>query len=188
MAGFFKQLEAVLTPEQLARMKEQASAFPVHPIWLGLAQGLIAGITANAVAAFGEELGWRGFLQNELGYMGFWKSSLIIGLVWGIWHAPLILQGYNYPQHPLLGVFMMTAFTMLLAPLFSYVRLKAKSVIAAAIMHGTLNGTGGLSTMLIVGGNDLTVGLLGVAGLVTLALADVMLLIYDRFWAKEAIA
>ena len=34
------------------------------------------------------------------------------GVIWGFWHAPLILNGHNYPQHPVVGVFMMVAFSM----------------------------------------------------------------------------
>jgi membrane protease YdiL (CAAX protease family) len=178
MAGMFERFKDMLTPEQLEQMKSQINTLPVHPFWLTLVQGLIAGLTINAVAAFGEELGWRGLLQRELGPLGFWPSSLLIGLIWGIWHAPLILQGHNYPQHPQLGVALMTIWCMLLAPIFSYIRLKACSVIAAAILHGTLNATYGLSIMLIQGGNDLTVGLTGLAGFIVLAMVDVALLIY----------
>ncbi|MFA7628941.1 MAG: CPBP family intramembrane glutamic endopeptidase [Candidatus Dojkabacteria bacterium] len=187
MAGIFEKFESVLTPEQFQQMKAQADASPLHPFWIGLLQGLIAGITINAVAGFGEELGWRGFLQKELGYLGFWKSSIIIGLVWGIWHAPIILQGHNYPEHPQAGVFMMIIFTLLLSPIFSYVRLKAKSVIAAAIIHGSLNATIGLPLMVIKGGNDLTVGATGLAGFIALALANVGIFIYDRYFAREKI-
>ena len=70
----------MLPPEQFERMQRQTAALPVHPFWIALALGLIAGITINAVAGFGEELGWRGFLQKEFGFMGFWKSSLLIGV------------------------------------------------------------------------------------------------------------
>lgn len=187
MAGMFERFKSSLTPEQLQAMRNQAAALPVHPIWLALLQGLIAGVTVNAVAAFGEELGWRGLLQRELGCLGFWKSSAIIGIIWGLWHAPLILQGHNYPQHPLAGVLMMTIFTLLLSPIFGYVRLKAKSVLAAAIMHGTLNGTYGLAIMVIKGGNDLTVGVTGLAGFVVLVCVNLGLLVYDLIFAKEPI-
>ena len=187
MAGMFERFEAALTPEQLAQMQAQAAALPVHPIWLSLAQGLIAGITINAVAAFGEELGWRGFLQLELGGLGFWKSAALIGLIWGIWHAPLILQGHNYPEHPVAGVGLMTLWCLLLAPIFSYIRLKARSVIAAAVLHGTLNATYGLSIMLVKGGSDLTVGLTGLAGFVVLAFVNLGLFSYERLLTKEAL-
>jgi len=179
MAGLFERLSSVLTPEQLARLKSQA-ALPIHPFWVALGQGLAAGITVNAVAGFGEELGWRGLLQKELGFLGFWRMSAAIGVIWGFWHAPLILHGQNYPQHPMAGVFMMTAWTLLLSPIFSYIRLKAKSVIAAAVFHGTLNGTMGLAVMVIAGGSDLTVGATGLAGFIVLALVNIGLFLYDR--------
>jgi len=179
MAGMFERFRSLLTPEQMEQMRKQAEMFPVHPIWLGLIQGLVGGATINAVAAFGEELGWRGFLQRELGPLGFWKSSAIIGVIWGLWHAPLILKGLNYPQHPLLGVPMMVGWCLLLSPIFAYVRLKGKSVIAAAIIHGTLNGTYGLAIMVIRGGNDLTVGLTGFAGFLVLALVNICIFVYD---------
>ncbi|MEK7847611.1 MAG: CPBP family intramembrane glutamic endopeptidase, partial [Chloroflexota bacterium] len=170
MAGMFERFRSLLTPEQLEEMKRQAATLPVHPIWLGLAQGLVAGITVNAVAGFGEELGWRGLLLKELGHLGFWRCSALIGLIWGVWHAPLILQGHNYPQHPVAGAFMMVAFTLLLSPIFSYVRLRANSVIAAAIVHGSLNATLGLALIVVKGGNDLLIGGTGLAGFIVLAL------------------
>lgn len=179
MAGMFERFGAALTPEQIAQMQAQMDTLPIHPIWLGLLQGLIAGITVNAVAGFGEELGWRGFLQRELAGLGFWQSAGLIGLIWGIWHAPLILQGHNYPQHPIAGVGMMTLWCILLSPVLSYIRLRARSVLAAAVFHGTLNGVAGLAIMLIQGSNDLIVGLTGLAGFVVLALVNLGLLVYQ---------
>ncbi len=152
MEGLLERFKSLLTTEQLQQMANHTNILPIPPIWAGLLLGLVAGITINAVAGFGEELGWRGFLQREFAYMGFWKSSAIIGVIWGIWHMPLILQGHNYPQHRVIGVVMMTLLTLLLAPILSYIRLKAKSVIAAAIFHGTFNATYGLSIVLVKGG------------------------------------
>ena len=180
MAGMFERFAASLTPEQLAEMERQVAAMPIHPVWLSLVQGLIFGITINAVAAFGEELGWRGLLQRELSHLGFWKSSALIGVIWGVWHAPVIIQGWNYPQHPVPGVFMMILWTLLLAPIFGYVTLKSRSVIAAAIIHGTLNATAGIPLLVIVGGNDLTVGITGLAGFVVLAIINLAIFVFER--------
>lgn len=188
MAGFIERFASTLTPEQLAELKRQMAAFPIHPLWIGVAQGLIAGLTINAVAGFGEELGWRGLLQRELRHLGFWKSSGLIGLIWGIWHAPIIIQGYNYPQHPVAGVAMMTIFTLLLSPIFGYVTVRARSVMAAAIAHGTLNGTAGVPLMVITGGNDLTVGITGLAGFAVLALINLAIFLHQKMYTKEAIA
>jgi membrane protease YdiL (CAAX protease family) len=180
MRHFFERLAQALPPERIDQMKQQAERLPVHPFWLALGQGLIAGPTINAVAAFGEEVGWRGLLQHELAFLGFWKASILIGAVWGLWHAPLILQGHNYPQHPVIGVFMMTSWCTLLGPIISYVRLRARSVIAAAVMHGSVNATFGLSTMLLKGGNDLTTGLTGLPGFAVLGLVLLSLYVHDR--------
>lgn len=187
MAGLFERFKGILLPEQLQQMERQAAISSIHPFWIALAQGLIAGITINAVAGFGEELGWRGFLQREFEYMSFWKSSVFIGFIWGIWHAPIIVQGHNYPQHPIAGVFMMIAWCLLLAPIFSYIRLKAKSVIAAAILHGSLNATAGLAIMVVKGGGDLLVGVTGAVGFIVLAIINLFIIIFDRFMAKESI-
>ena len=180
MEGMFDLLEAALSSEQVGQMKEQAAGFPVHPVVIALISGLAAGITVNAVAGFGEELGWRGFLQKNLGELGFWKSSGLIGLVWGLWHAPIILQGHNYPEHPLLGVVMMIILCILLAPIFSFIRLKSGSVLAAAVLHGTLNGTGILAIMFVRGGNDLLVGITGMAGFIVLAVTNLLLAVFIR--------
>jgi CAAX protease family protein len=180
MEGMYQRYASSLTPEQMQAMRDSAAALPVHPFWIGLVEGLVAGVTINAVAGFGEELGWRGLLQKELSGLGFWKMSFLTGVIWGIWHAPIILQGYNYPNHPQFGVVMMTVFTTLFAPLIAYARLKAKSVIAAAIMHGSLNGTAGLALILISGGDDLTNGVLGLAGFIVLAMANVILYLWIR--------
>lgn len=179
MQGMFERFASLLTPEQMQQLKERMAGTPLGTIWLILFGGLFAGITINAVAGFGEELGWRGFLQKELAFLGFWRSSLLIGLVWGLWHAPLILQGHNYPQHPVAGVLMMTILCVLLAPIFGYVRMKAKSVIAAAIIHGTFNATYGLSIVLVRGGSDLTTGVTGLPGFVVLAVVILILWRYD---------
>ncbi len=183
----FGYLESVLPPQALEQAKNRTDAMSLHPFWIGLVSALMAGITINAVAGFGEELGWRGFLQKQLIPIGFWKSSVLIGLIWGVWHAPLILHGHNYPDHPVAGVFMMTIFCMLLGPIFSYVTIRAKSVIAAAIIHGSLNATGGLPLSIIKGGDDLTVGFTGLAGFIVLGVVNLVLFTYDLRFAKQPV-
>jgi uncharacterized protein len=187
MTGFFDRMSGVLSPEEIGQMQQSMNELPFSVLWLTLIQGLIAGITINALFAFGEELGWRGFLLRSYQGITLLKASIVIGFIWGIWHAPLILMGHNYPQHPQAGVFMMIVFCLLLTPYHLYITIKSKSVIAAAIMHGSLNATAGISIMAISGGNDLTSGISGLAGFVTLAIFLMMLFIYDRYISKERI-
>lgn len=187
MAGMFKRFESVLSPEQVEEMRSSLATLPIDPVWIMLIQGLIAGITVNAIAGFGEELGWRGFLVKELSEVSFIKASIIIGIIWGIWHSPLILMGHNYPQHPQFGVLMMIIWCTLLTPIFIFITIKAKSVIAAAILHGTLNATAGLAIIKIDGGNDLTIGLTGLAGFVVLVIAIGIFFLYDLKISREKV-
>ncbi|MEE9219589.1 MAG: CPBP family intramembrane glutamic endopeptidase [Acidobacteriota bacterium] len=179
-----EQIEALQLPAGQVEMVQRALE-PLLPhlgtlFWAGQAiTFLVAAPTINAAVALGEELGWRGLLLRELLPGGFWFSSLVIGVVWGVWHLPLILHGHNYPDHPVAGVFMMIALTVLLSPLFAYVRLRAGSVLAAAVAHGALNGSAGIGALLS-GGSDLTVGITGGAGLSVLLLANLLLFVHLR--------
>ena len=175
MAGLFERFRGIIPEQKLAQMRAGFHHLPVSPFWLLLGQGLFASLTMNAVAGFGEELGWRGFLLGEFGGFGFWRSSLLVGAIWGIWHAPMVLQGLHYPSHPVAGVAMMTAWCILLSPLFSYIRLKARSVIAVSVLHGSFNAFSGLALLMVTGGNDLTVGLPGLSGFIVLGLLNVLL-------------
>lgn len=155
-----------------------AKGVPIGPwgiIAITLGSGLLAGATINAVFAFGEEIAWRGFLVRVLEDLGFWKKSILIGVIWGLWHAPFILMGHNYPAHPVAGVFMMIVFCALLSPIMVHIRERSKSVIAAAIAHGTMNATAGISLILLTGGNDLLCGPCGLAGMIVLLVCDIII-------------
>lgn len=158
--------------------REQLGKFGEALPWVLLAQlvfgGVVAGLTVNAIAAFGEELGWRGFMQRALAGRGFWSASALIGVIWGLWHAPLILRGHNYPEHPDFGVLMMVVFCVLLSPLFAHLRERAGSVLAPTIMHGCLNATGGV-LVFVSGGSDLLKGPAGLAGMLVLLAANAWL-------------
>ncbi len=175
MEGMLERFKDVLTPERYAQLTEQIESMPVHPMLMIVVQMLLSGATVNAVAGFGEELGWRGLLYEEWKHRGFWRMSLLTGLVWGVWHLPLVLQGHNFPHFPVAGVFLMILFCVLWSPLFTYVRMKSRSVIAAAVLHGSINASLGLAIVFVKGGNELLVGGMGLAGLLVLAAANVIL-------------
>lgn len=187
MSGLYDRFKDAMTPEEMAQMQQKMNSLPFHPVWLSVIQGFIYGATINALAAFGEELGWRGFLLSEFRKLSFFKACLIIGIIWGIWHAPIILMGHNYPAHPEWGVLLMTVFCTLYTFLFIYITLKARSVIAAALMHGSVNAFAGIALMLSSGGSDLLTGMTGAAGLLALFITIVVLFIYDRWISKENI-
>lgn len=141
---------------------------------------MFAGLTINAFFALGEELAWRGFLPRIMDAWGFWKKSLVIGTVWGFWHAPLVLMGHNYPDHPIVGVFMMILLCVVMTPVFLYLREKSGSTMVAAIAHGTLNGSAGISVMYLAGGNDLLCGTTGLVGIMIFAILDLLIYILKK--------
>lgn len=174
-ANIMKTLGEAVPSEQMAQVRRQIASLPLHPAWLILVGGTLVGATVNAVAALGEEVGWRGLLYMELAHLGFWRSSWLIGLVWGAWHAPMILNGYNYPGHPVAGVALMVVWAILFSPLIGYVRSRTGSVVAAAMMHGSLNGVGMAPAAILTGGDSLTTGILGIPGIGVLTVLNVCL-------------
>jgi membrane protease YdiL (CAAX protease family) len=188
MTAVLDGLNRIMDPADVEQTSRFMEAWPVHPFWISLGQGLVLGPSLNALFALGEELGWRGLLLNELKHLGLWRSSRIIGLIWGVWHAPFILLGHNYPENPVAGIFMMIGFTLVAAPVLSYLRLRSGSVLAPALLHGTLNGLAALPLLVLRGGSDLTVGLTGLAGLAAFGLINVVLYYFrGKFLKKDSL-
>ena len=173
-----------------ATLKQMPSGIgPWGLMAITLVSGLFAGITINAVFAFGEEIAWRGFLVKELKGKNFLTQCLIIGTVWGFWHFPIILNGHNYPDHRVAGVFMMVLMCLALTPILLYFRKKSGSVIVPAIIHGTFNGVVGISSIFVAPGNDLLTGAPGLAGIIVLLLVDLCLFLFDpqgTLFSKDA--
>ena len=155
---------------------------PLPPGALGvlalLALTVGAGVTVNALFALGEEFGWRGYLLWELAPLGFWRASGVIGVLWGVWHAPIVLDGYNYPSFPLVGVAAMTVATVAFSPLYTYFVVRARSVLAAGFFHGVFNAAGG--TLLVYTAarepvlGELVASPVGLAGIAAFVLATAL--------------
>ena len=95
-----------------------------------------------------------------------------MGVVWGIWHAPAVYYGYNFPDHPYLGVLMMTLLTLLMSPILAHLHSQAGTVIAPALFHGTFNAAGGQLSIMVEGGSNLVAAPVGAAGMVVLLLLN----------------
>lgn len=172
--------------DQQAMVREQMGQLPAYMMIISVViSGLITGATINAVAAFGEEYGWRNYLVGALREVKFWKAALFIGVVWGIWHFPLILMGHNYPNEPQWGVLLMVVFCILMGIIELYFVLKTKSMVVAAIMHGTINAVSGAVIYFILGGNDFLNGLPGLSGFIVMGLTILCIWIYDKFISKD---
>lgn len=109
--------------------------------------GANVAVTGFAYAAFsslfaiGEELGWRGFLQGQLvAGLGPTRGILLLGLIWSFWHLPALLSGYNYPEYPVLGGFVLFPITLVAASFFlGWLTLRTNTFWPAAMAHGATN-------------------------------------------------
>lgn len=163
----------LLLPSQDADQVARISA-GVPSLWplLGLAYlgALVAGFTINGVFAFGEEYGWRGWLADELRPIGAFWANVLTGVLWGLWHAPLILLGLNYPGYPTLGIAFMIAWCVPASFLLWRTRQVTDSLLAPAVLHGAINGFAGVFLVVLVDTNPLVAAPMGLVGATTVAI------------------
>lgn len=121
----------------------QASGLEAMPDWaillLTSLQSVLLAPFLALLITFGEEYGWRIYLQGELVKMGKVRGILLVGIIWGLWHTPIILMGHNYPGYPVLGSFLMVLYCIALAFLLGFAVPKSGSVWLAAYLHGLNN-------------------------------------------------
>ncbi|MEB3368249.1 CPBP family intramembrane glutamic endopeptidase [Saccharopolyspora mangrovi] len=162
---------------------EQDQASPTTLALTHIAQVFLLG-WVHSLPALGEELGWRGYLTKALLPLGQPGAFLTSGVLWGLWHAPILLLGYNYPTVPVVVSFlMMGCFCVLVGTLLSWLRLASDSVWPAAIAHGFLNSAGALALIFSQAGHPVdnaVVGLLGWSGWIVLALLILVLIMIGK--------
>jgi membrane protease YdiL (CAAX protease family) len=106
-------------------------------------------LTLNMMFAFGEEYGWRGYLLPKLLPLGEVRAAVIVGVIWALWHTPLLIAGLNYPDvNPWIGVALFVPTAVLMSLLFTRLYVAAGgSVLVVTLLHGSLNAYGdGLGT------------------------------------------
>ncbi|UEJ82950.1 CPBP family intramembrane metalloprotease [Brachybacterium halotolerans subsp. kimchii] len=64
---------------------------------LAMAFNLAFGLVITVLATLGEEIGWRGWLWPALWPLGRVRAALVMGVIWALWHTPVMVIGYNYP-------------------------------------------------------------------------------------------
>lgn len=131
---------------------------------------------------FGEEYGWRGFLQRELSPLGRRSGVFLVGLVWAIWHIPVIQSGVHTYPPTFVGFAFSFIFFITWGFVQSYAVLKTGSIWTAAFLHGVVNGVYAFTLTYLVRPEDKLFSFgLGVYGLVMLFII-VMLILRDPVW------
>ncbi len=90
----------------------------------------------------GEELAWRGWLLPKLTErFGQLRAVLLTGLIWGLWHAPVVAMGYNYGEgHPLANVAAMVLFCLVLGVIQGFLFWRTDSIWGPVLFHAAVNG------------------------------------------------
>ncbi|WP_163505537.1 CPBP family intramembrane glutamic endopeptidase [Fodinicola acaciae] len=172
-----------LYAKELARTGRQLP--PVQTVFsIQLAFAVVLAPLLNAIPALGEEWGWRGWLLPRLTTYGTFRGLLLSGVIWGLWHFPVTLLGYNYPDFGGWAAPYFIIACVCLGFVIGWLRLRSGSVWPSVIAHGSFNATAGL---IILAGDAAhpprpeVAGVTGPVGWILLALLAVVL-----FWRWPA--
>ncbi len=103
---------------------------------------LVLGNLEALLTAFGEELGWRGYLVPELAKTrSLGRVALISGSIWAAWHMPLIVfSDYNHAgTNTAYAMICFTISVIALSVPMAWLRLRSQSVWPAALLHASHN-------------------------------------------------
>jgi hypothetical protein len=121
-------------------------------------------IPLSTIAAVGEEYGWRGYLLPRLLPGGEIKATIVMGLIWAMWHLPILVTGLTFPGESLAFAIPVFVFAIVMTS-FLFTKLhdiSGGSFWTAALLHGTLNALTILtSERHYPDGNQLVLGILG---------------------------
>ena len=159
--------------EALELMQSQGLTYPMYVL-----SSVIGCLTyapfINMLLAVGEEAGWRGFLYPQLkAKFGKRQGWLIGGVIWGMWHWPLIwLIGYeygtDYAGFPIVGMLIFCIFTTAVGVLCDWLYEKTNCIWIPSIFHGAINAAGTVPVVICIA-NTGSVILLGPAPIGVLA-------------------
>ena len=114
----------------------------------------------NAISAFGEEVGWRSMLFPTLCELMPTRIAVIVsGVIWGLWHAPIIAIGHNYgmdyPGFPWVGILVMIVACTTLGACLCYLRVRTQSIWPCALAHGAVNAIANIGVVFCTVGQTL---------------------------------
>ena len=117
------------------QMGEFAQLWTQPSTWLYLVT-LIVNFFLVVVAFFGEEYGWRYYLQPLLQRrLGLRKGVLLLGVIWGLWHLPLDFFYYTTPDMGLIYLLSQIVTCVFMGIFLAYVYMKTRNIWVAVAVH-----------------------------------------------------
>lgn len=135
------------TPKASAALHRAGAAL----LFAQLVEDLTIVVVINCLATLGEEFGWRGHLLPRLVPLGEVWAVVLVGVLWGLWHAPLIaLDGYEFGIRSWAVVPAFCLFTVPFGAILAWLRLRANSTWPGVLAHATVNALGPLVVTLLL--------------------------------------
>jgi membrane protease YdiL (CAAX protease family) len=126
---------ATFSPPNLAQGNSPVVSFAAL-----LVTALTANLLVGCVLAAGEEIGWRGYMLTRLIDSRVPQPLIVSGIIWGLWHTPLIFSGqYAAGSSVLLSVFIFLVGVVGLGVLTAHARLATGSIWPPIVLHGAWN-------------------------------------------------
>ena len=102
---------------------------------------ILSGLVVGTLFALGEEIGWRGYMLPRLLGFGVVPAILLVGLLHGIWHLPIMLTTdyYHNTGNSWLVVPLFLVTLSLAGIFYGFLRIWTGSVWPVAIAHSTAN-------------------------------------------------
>ena len=175
------------TLKQLMARSPSVASLSLWTVFISqIIQGVLLAPIINSIATFGEEFGWRAYLLPKLMPLGGRKAMLLIGVIWGIWHWPVIFMGYeygfSYPGYPWVGPLLFIWVTFGLGIFLGWLTLRGRSIWPAVIGHAAINGIAGAAALVMTGQPNMLLGPLpvGIIGSVGFALVAIAIFVWPK--------
>lgn len=100
--------------------------------------------------AFAEEFGWRGYAQGKLvRAFGLVNGLLLLGIIWGFWHTPIYYFMDGFPNHRILGPFVMTPIDNILAVIpMGWLYIRSRNIWVPTLAHAFADVLWGFSSLI----------------------------------------
>lgn len=115
---------------------------------------VLASVPLMAFNTFGEEFGWRGYMIQKMEpLLGTTGTVIVGGIIWGLWHAELTVEGHNFgTDYPYLGIICMCVYCTFMGVFLMWLTKKTNSIYPAAIFHAMNNFGGTFTIRLLLSG------------------------------------
>jgi len=102
-----------------------------------------AAMALGVVFMFGQEFGWRGYLQWRLFRRQPLPAAVATGITWWLWMVPVLYRGWGLTGYAVLDIVLGLLVTISLSVVLGWCRMRTGSIWATTLLHAALGAAGG---------------------------------------------